>query len=48
MVSCSQNIQSPLETLFEVKIEEIAPDYRYNSGLVSTILLGGIYNHTTT
>ena len=34
--------------LFEVKIEEIDPEYRYFSGLVSTILLGGIYNHTTT
>ena len=32
--------------LFEVKIEEIEPQ-RYGS-LVSTILLGGIYNHTIT
>ena len=30
---------------FEVKIEEI--DLRYRYGLVSTKLLGGIYNHTT-
>ena len=34
--------------LFEVKIEEMDPLYRYFSGLVSTKLLGGIYNHTTT
>ena len=32
--------------LFEVKIEEI--DQQYLGGLVSTKLLGGIYNHTTT
>ena len=32
--------------LFEVKIEEI--DRQWASSLVSTILLGGIYNHTTT
>ena len=32
--------------LFEVEIEDIDP--AYNNGLVSTILLGGIYNHTTT
>ena len=34
--------------LFEVKIEEIDPEYRYDyyNALVSTILLGGIYNHS--
>ena len=36
------------ETLFEVKIEEMDPRYQYYSGLVSTKLLGRIYNHTTT
>ena len=38
----------PISTgaLFEVKIEEIDPE-RFGS-LVSTKLLGGIYNHTTT
>ena len=34
--------------LFEVKIEEIDPKYSGAGGLVSTVLLGGIYNHTTT
>ena len=32
--------------LFEMKIEEIDPIY--GNGLVSTNLLGGIYNHTIT
>ena len=34
--------------LFEVKIEEIDPVHHGYGGLVSTKLLGGIYNHTTT
>ena len=34
--------------LFEVKIEEIDQKYSNYTGLVSTKLLGGIHNHTTT
>ena len=34
--------------LFEVKIEELDPGYRHYTGLVSTNLLGEIYNHTIT